>query len=93
MSDVANLMIDDLIDKLLAAGSVHKLAQQVGDQQAATALHELTDRCPQEISGSWPLVITWGRLQAAHDTAFKLGDLAMVLKIAQAQASLIKDLH
>jgi hypothetical protein len=85
--------MNELVRSLLRVGSVEALAAQVGDMAAAQALHDLTKTAPEEIQPSWPYVLTWGRMQAAYEAAEKIGDSAGMLKAAEAQAKLIRDVY
>lgn len=84
---------EELIEKLLDKGSVAALARELGDDMAAQIMHELTERSPQEIRASWPMVIAWGRMQQAYEYASRRGDTDAMLKASKAQADLLKGLY
>lgn len=83
----------DLITKLLERGSVAAFAQDVGEEVAASVMHELTQRTPEELQPSWPMVIAYGRMQEAYDTASRLGRTDDMLKAAAAQAKLLREVY
>jgi hypothetical protein len=85
--------LNELVRRLIRLGSVPALAVEVGEDAAAQAMHDLTDAAPMEIQPSWPLVIAWGRIQAVYEAAERIGDSAGMLKAAEAQAKLLKDLY
>ncbi len=86
-------MPPDLITKLLERGSVAALAHEVGDDVAAAVMHELTQRTPEELQPSWPMVIAYGRMQEAYDVASRLGRTDDMLKAAAAQAKLLREVY
>lgn len=83
----------DLITKLLERGSVAALAQDVGEEVAATVMHELMQRTPEELQPSWPLVIAYGRIQEAYEIAARFGKTDDMLKASTAQAKLLMAVH
>lgn len=82
-----------LLDKLVDLGSTQALAREVGDEAAARAMHDLTQRAPEEIQPSWPYVIAWARMQRAYEAAARIGDVSGMLKASEAQAKLIRDVY
>lgn len=85
--------MNELARKLISAGSVQALALEVGELAAAQAMHDLTEAAPEEIQPSWPYVLAWARMQAVYEAAERVGDAAGMLKAAEAQAKLIRDVY
>lgn len=57
------------------------------------AYDHLLSSTPSEMSGSWPMVIAWGRIQIAYIQAVAMGDIKMQLACAAASAQLVKDMY
>lgn len=85
--------MNELVRKLISAGSAPALALEIGEAAAAQAMHDLTISAPEEIQPSWPYVIAWARMQVAYESAEKIGDVAGMLKAAEAQAKLVRDVY
>lgn len=78
---------------LVRLGSVRAVAQQVGEDAASEALFRLSASAPEEIQGSWPMVIAWHRAQQAYDVASRIGDSKGMLDASKAAAQIVKDLY
>jgi RNA 3'-terminal phosphate cyclase len=85
--------MNELVDMLVKAGSTAALAEQVGDEAAASALEQLKQSAPMEVRESWPLVIAWGRYQKSYEVAVSLGDSSGMIKASDAQRKLLMDLY
>lgn len=85
--------IGELIPDLLRAGSLEAYAASVGDDVAARVYHQAMLRTPEELRPSWPMVIAYQRMQAAYESASDLGRHEDAVKIARAQAQLVREVY
>lgn len=77
---------------LVQSGSVPAYANSIGSEHlAAEAMQELTDQAPEELKGSWIMVITWARYQLAYERAYDLGDSKGQLASSDAIRKMIED--
>lgn len=83
--------VAQIAERLVTLGDTNVLAIEVGARAAGQAMHWLTERAPEELRLSWPMVIAWHRLGKAYERAEKLGDVGEMVKTARAQAQLVTD--
>lgn len=85
--------MNDAQKQLAHAGSVSAYAAQVGELAAAETLHSLTQQVPEELRGSWPMVIAYARFQLQYELAAEMGDAKTAASIIAAQSKLVTDLY
>lgn len=85
--------MNEILKMLVSSGSVEALAEKVGPEAAAVAMHELRQTAPEELRESWPMVIAYARMQAAYATAERFGDAAAMMKAAREQADLLRSVY
>lgn len=78
---------------LLKAGSVAAAAIEIGEVSASEALATLAARTPEELRGSWPMVIAWGRLQHSYEIAESFGDYDGMAKLAMLQQKMVREMY
>lgn len=78
---------------VVESGSVEAAAQQIGIEAASEALYSLTMKAPQEIQGSWPLVLAWSEIHDAWITAHEIGDWKGKLAATKAKTDLLNGLY
>lgn len=103
MTDLEAQEREDLVEKASAAalgeamaelvrsGNVAAASLKFSDKLVGAAMHELTERAPQEIAGSWPMVIAYARMQRTYERAERMGNTTDELKAIKAQADLVRE--
>lgn len=81
----------DLERQFIMAGSFAAAARVMGPEVAAQVQAQLTERAPEEIQSSWPLVVQYHRAQIAYEVAERLGDVKGMLAASGQQAKLVTD--
>lgn len=81
-------------EKLLCRlGSVAAASPQIGELAASEALHRLTMRVPEELRGSWTMVLQWSRFQDLYEMAIDIGDLKQAAAVNKMQTELLTQVY
>lgn len=84
---------DEVIESLLDTGSVEACGLEFTPEAAAAAMHVITQRAPEEIRPSWPMVLQYARLQAAYRMAKDLGDTKGMRDAANDSRALLQSVY
>lgn len=79
--------------ELCRAGSIAAAARKIGEEAALEAMRTLTMAAPEEVQGSWPLVISYSRLQIAYEDSMNMGDTKTAMQASEMQSKMIRDLY
>lgn len=84
---------EEVIESLLDTGSVEACGLEFTAEAAAQAMHVITQRAPEEIRPSWPLVLQYARYQVAYRMAKELGDTKGMRDAAKDSAALLQSVY